>query len=298
MKEQRGYWYIITGLLIGLALGIAYAWGLAPIEYVDTSPASLRADFKNDYRFIIAASYAANHDLDRARARLALLGDSDIIQAMGAQAQQMLGSNAPMENVRILANLSEDLQAAPTPTEIRTQEPTALPSSSPLNKTATTLPPSPTNTPRPLPSATQIITIEQTSTRTPTQPTPISTATPRPTRTASPTPGQPFQLVAQSTFCQVEQPGLLQIYIKNAARNPAPGIEITLAWQGSSENFFTGLKPEIDPGYADFVMSAGTTYSLSLSNGSTRITDLSAPACPSADGNTFPGGIRLDFEQP
>jgi hypothetical protein len=30
MKEERGPWYLLTGLLIGAVLGLAYAWFYAP----------------------------------------------------------------------------------------------------------------------------------------------------------------------------------------------------------------------------------------------------------------------------
>jgi hypothetical protein len=303
MSEQRGYWYIVTGLLIGLGLGMLYSWVISPAEYIDTTPASLRSDFKNDYRYMIAAAYAADGDLNRARARLSLLGDADIIQAIGAQAQQMLANEAPRDTVQILANLSEDLQAAPAPTNTPTREPTALTASSPLTETATRPAANPTSTSRPLPSPTQVISIELSPTPSPTSttpalPTPIATATARPTRTPSPTPGQPFQLISQSTFCKPEQPGLLQIFVRNAAQKPAPGVEIIVTWLGSTENFYTGLKPDIDPGYADFQMMPGTSYSLTLNNAGTRITELAAPECTDSAGNPYPGGIRLEFQQP
>ena len=64
-------------LLIGFGLGLAYSWLLSPVTYVDAHPALLRADFKDQYRIIIAASYASNKDLPRAQARLNLLGDMD-----------------------------------------------------------------------------------------------------------------------------------------------------------------------------------------------------------------------------
>ena len=65
---------LVFALLIGFGLGLAYSWLLAPVTYVDAHPALLRADFKDQYRIIIAASYASNKDLPRAKARLDLLG--------------------------------------------------------------------------------------------------------------------------------------------------------------------------------------------------------------------------------
>ena len=37
---------ILGGLAIGLALGLLITWVIAPVEYTDTSPASMREEFK------------------------------------------------------------------------------------------------------------------------------------------------------------------------------------------------------------------------------------------------------------
>jgi hypothetical protein len=75
MGEQRGPWYLLTGLAIGLALGLVYAWWINPVAYVNTAPASLRPDSKEAYRSLIAAAFGANGNLERARVRLSLLKD-------------------------------------------------------------------------------------------------------------------------------------------------------------------------------------------------------------------------------
>jgi hypothetical protein len=89
---KRFPWELIVVLIIGAALGLSYAWMISPIRYVDTIPSSLRADFKDQFRIAISAAYASAGDIQRARARLALLGDEDSLQALSAQAQQMLAS--------------------------------------------------------------------------------------------------------------------------------------------------------------------------------------------------------------
>ena len=102
--------HIIIALLAGLGLGLAYSWLISPVTYVDASPAILRVDFKDQYRTVIAASYASTHDLPRARARLQLLGDTDPVGELSAQAQRMLASGEPFESARPLAQLATDLQ--------------------------------------------------------------------------------------------------------------------------------------------------------------------------------------------
>ncbi len=299
MTDKRGPWFILTGLMIGLGLGIGIAWGMPQAQPVNTSPASLRFDFKDEYRYMIAAAYTVSGDLGRARARLATLEEADPVHSLGEQAQRMLAQNSSLERVRILANLSEALQSQPT--QIPTSEGGTDSASvvSPLNETHPTLEPSTTPfTPEPI-EATADIRFPPTSTDTP-FPTllPLPTATLRPTRTVTPTPGAPFTLVSQSTACDPKQPGLLKVNLQNASGQPAAGQELVITWFGGEEHFFTGFKNEISPGYADFTLASGVEYALSLSEGRTRITGLIAPACVGDDGNLYPGSILLEFRQP
>ena len=91
---KRIPWDIGLALLVGLGLGLVYSWVISPTHIVDAQPASLRADFKDQYRSVIAAAYSATGNLPRAQVRLSLLGDADPIEALNAQAQHMLASGA------------------------------------------------------------------------------------------------------------------------------------------------------------------------------------------------------------
>ena len=46
------------------------------------------------------------------------------------------------------------------------------------------------------------------------------------------------------------------VEVRNKKRQPIEGQEIIVSWSGGEESFFTGLKPEISDGYADFQMQA------------------------------------------
>ena len=69
--NRGGALAVVLAMLAGAALGLFYAWVISPVKYVDTAPASLRADFQADYLTLIAAAYSDTGDLVRARARLA-----------------------------------------------------------------------------------------------------------------------------------------------------------------------------------------------------------------------------------
>ena len=276
---------LLLPFLIGLGLGVAYAWLISPVRVIDSEPIALRADFKDHYRSAIAGAFAGTGNLARAQARLTLLGDIDPVEALNAQAQRLLagGDPAGADQVAALAAALESGDVveipSPVPSDIviqSTQGPTRTTPASP-----TEAPLIITDTPEPLQSP---IVVE---------------STPRPTRTPIPTAGAAFALSGQETICDTNLPdGLLQVLVLNANRRQMPGMEIRITWDGGSEAFYTGLKPELGNGYADFIMTSDIVYSLQLGAGSDVASGISAPACQTDDGNTYSGGIKLTFQQP
>jgi hypothetical protein len=277
-------------VLAGFGLGLLYAWAISPIRYVDTTPNTLRADFKDAFRSAIAASYTATHDLDRAKARLALLGDPDPIEALTAQAQRMLAAGESFETVREVASLATDLKNGFVSSPVAAA--TVLGSGEGTPASSSTLSSSEATSTQEL--------FATTPTSEPSTPTVVfDTPTPRPTRTPIPTASAPFQLINQEDVCNLNlTEGLLQISVLDKHRHQMPGVEITISWDAGEENFFTGLKPEIGDGYADFIMQAGALYSVRVAHSGTPVTNLSAPACPDTNGQTYTGGLKLTFQQP
>ncbi len=64
----------LIAILIGLAIGLAYGWLISPVRYIDTSPNTLRIDYKTDYVLMVSEAYQSDNNLDQATRRLALLG--------------------------------------------------------------------------------------------------------------------------------------------------------------------------------------------------------------------------------
>jgi hypothetical protein len=310
MSEERGSWYLLTGLLIGVVLGVLYAWVLSPVKYVDTAPATLREDLKNEYRLLIAQAYAANGDTARAQARLGLLADEKTAETLTALAQQANAAGRSEAEVRALGLLAAAANAPPAgiPTAVPlTQFPTATARVEPTGTATPTQPPTatptspPTETPAPTltPTETLTATLSAAATRTPTLASPTPTATFFPTATPSPTPGSPFVLDSQRLTCDPAVQGpLLVIRAVDRAGNGVPGVEIIVNWINGEEHFFTGLKPEFGPGYADFKMTIGTTYTLRLADGSQLIPDLRAEQCVTDGGQQIWGALELNFVQP
>ena len=296
--------YLILALLTGLGLGLAYSWLISPITYVDASPAILRADFKDQYRVVIAAAYESSHDLARARARLELLSDTDPIGELSAQAQRMLGSGESFESVQPLAQLATDLQQGFTSSTLANTPFANAPfASTPFNAVRNT----PENLETPLveqatptiefsePTFVPTLSFEQT----PLAPQILSTPTPRPTSTPNPAIEAPFTLVGQDTVCDTNlNPGLLQFTLMNSRRRQVPGVQIIVTWAKGEDRFFTGFKPELGDGYADFIMQADTVYSIRIVEGGSFVPNISAPTCTDENGTAYIGGLLLTFQQP
>jgi hypothetical protein len=319
MSDKRGPWYLLTGLALGLILGLVYAWAMQPVEYVDTSPALLRADFKDRYRALIASAYLVNGDLVRAKARLGLLEDKDMYRALAEQAQRTLAEGNSPEEARALGLLAIALgQAAPGPAIVITQAPltptasatpTATSTPTPAPTEAPTLPATstPTLTDTPIPSTPDTLTPTFSITPRPTQTlkvtpskTPTLTPTDTPTRTHTPTvtPGGPFTLVSRQKICdqKLSQP-LIQVEAVNALGQPIQGVLVIVTWDSGEERFYTGLKPEKGLGYADFTATPGVIYTLRLGEGGDVVPNLAAAECQLASGEHFWGAWLLKFKQ-
>lgn len=283
---RRIPWDLLLALLVGLGLGLLYSWVLSPLRIVDSEPIALRSDFKDQYRSAIAAAFAGTGNLDRARARLNLIGDANPIEALNAQAQRMIASGEIQQADEVAALASALTQgnafiapASPTAKPLATAQPTSTSDEAvPASATQEIF----TSTPEPIPTQTIVF-----------------QSTPRPTRTPVPTLGSPFALNGQESICDSNLPdGLLQVLVLNPNRRQLPGVEIRITWDGGEDQFFTGLKPELGNGYADFIMTPNVNYTVQLTQGSDTAIGLIAPPCETSDGQQFTGGFKLTFQQP
>lgn len=262
MSKERAL-PIILGALLGLALGLYYAWELNPVEYVETAPSSLREPYREAYLTLIADAYNATGDLARARTRLALFDLEEPAELLGAMAQHRLAVSGAEDEARALARLAADLGEAPA---------TGSPASE--NSTATAQPNQGNRTPRP---------------------------SPRPSATPSvqPTPGEPFVLDQRQQICDPQlDPPLLQVFVEDAAGEPVPGVEVLVLWDEGQDRFFTGLQPEVSLGYADFILQPEVTYTVRLAAGEVPVRSVRSEPCEPESGPSFPGSVRLDFVQP
>ena len=298
MSDERGPWYLLTGLVIGIVLGLVYAWLIAPQGTQDTSPASLQPEFKDQYRAMIAAAFVATGNLPRAEARLALLGDSDSVIALSEQAQRTLGEGGSPIEAQALGLLAVALGP-----EDASSLPTLDASTTPTGVQNTGTPQAAT----PQPEATEINS-EPTSTATVSQPTDqtpqatrtiISTATPLPTRTPTATSGSPFVLQSNTFVCDPNLPNpLIQVIAEDSDGDPLPGEKIITTWEEGEDHYFTGLKPELGLGYADYLMTPGLVYQVRMSGGGQTVPDITPAECETEGGQRYWGSWLLIFSRP
>lgn len=112
---RTAFFNLLGGVIIGLAAGLFYTRVVNPVKYVDVSPDTLGADYKTDYAVMIAHAYAADANLDLARARLATLRLANPAQFIADTAAQQSAVGAPPADLRVLNALATALGAAPPP---------------------------------------------------------------------------------------------------------------------------------------------------------------------------------------
>lgn len=294
MRDERGPWYLLTGMILGAVLGLAYAWFYAPVKYVDASPASLSESDKDNYRALISAAFAANTDLPRARARLNLLNDTDPARVLAVQAQRALAEGRPEQEVNALGLLAVSLSEGNLPPNT-IQEGSSTPNL--VIETATPLPT--ISVEEETTSAASTATATQTARAPSTLRPATTTPTLLPTRTATPTPGAAFVLDARSGLCDPDltEP-LIMISTLDSASQPVPGVEVIVSWAGGEDRLVTGLKPELGLGYGDFTMQPGISYTVHLAGGGELVQGLITSECETRSAGRFWGSWSLTYIQP
>ena len=110
---------VIAGLA-GVAAGLVYGWVIDPVEFVDTTPASLRADYRTDYVLMVAEAFQADPDVELAGRRLAIFGSGSPTSISLAALEDAQTSGYSQPDVALLQELTRALQAAqPVPSAAR-----------------------------------------------------------------------------------------------------------------------------------------------------------------------------------
>ncbi|MCH7586734.1 MAG: hypothetical protein IIC78_01665 [Chloroflexi bacterium] len=124
-------------------------------------------------------------------------------------------------------------------------------------------------------------------------------ATPVPSPSPAPTENPTFELLALEKICDpARSVPLIQILALDSNAVQLPGVEFTVFWESGEDHFFTGLKPELGEGFADFEMEAELVYSVYAPGNSVPVSNLKVENCAVEAGTPFPGSWLLTFKGP
>lgn len=97
--------------ILGVVLGLLYGWLIDPVKFLDTTPASLRADYRTDYVLMVAESFHACQDTQLAQRQLAVLGGVSPAAVCAGALQIGQGASYAQGDLVLLQELSRAIQA-------------------------------------------------------------------------------------------------------------------------------------------------------------------------------------------
>lgn len=277
---------LIIGLALGIAGGLYFAWNISPVAELNTAPWQLREEDRNAYLAAVMLQYGYDGDLNHTINQLVdlRLSDNDPIQAVADIACDLARSGdvsnpTALRDVRAMMLFYQTQGKAGCADGLISLD--DQPNTGPTPEVLVLA----TSTPRPEPSKT---------------PTPQGTTIP--TATSPPfvptnAPVRSFSLVSGlPTYCDTELAGLIEVRVVDFEGRGIPGQPIKVTWNGGESTFFTGLKPERGPGYADFAMEAGFSYIIEMPGLSEPVsTPIVASPCNLEQGGQSVTSYQLVF---
>ncbi len=125
-ERRQPPYYLLTGLIIGTALGLLLSLVLLPVKYTNVPPETLSPSGKDTYRLMIASAYQYDQNLNRAETRISLLREEDPLNALQNQATR----SASKLDAQVLLNLMKAL-SSPTVTKTSISNSPTLPAATP-----------------------------------------------------------------------------------------------------------------------------------------------------------------------
>jgi hypothetical protein len=110
-RVKQNWVIVAVAVVIGIALGLTYGWGISPVQWKDATPALLRPDLRADFLRMAIDSYTVNKDVDLAMQRYQALG------ASGPETLKEVGADPGEVNPTAIQNFSalvEIFQGGPT----------------------------------------------------------------------------------------------------------------------------------------------------------------------------------------
>jgi len=105
----------LLALLLGIALGLLYGWVLSPVQYVDTTPDTLRADYRADYVLSVAEAFQSDQNANLAVRRLAILGSQPPGEIASSALEDARRYGFPEPDIQLLQKFTTTMQAVQPP---------------------------------------------------------------------------------------------------------------------------------------------------------------------------------------
>jgi hypothetical protein len=103
-----GRWIrFFIAMAIGAAAAMYYGWKLNPVRYPETTPETLRVDYKTDYVLMVAEVYRAEGDIDLAARRLALISTDKPLKAVTAAIKEAKSIPLPPNDILVMQALGD-----------------------------------------------------------------------------------------------------------------------------------------------------------------------------------------------
>ncbi len=278
-RRPFSIWGLLFGVIAGIAGGLVYAWILNPRIEVQTAPWQLNKQDRANYIAAITLRYSYDGDLNGAvESLLALKSPGDPIQEVADVACELAtnGYAQTGTGLRALQSMMQfyQLQGRKGCADnlISLGQPTVVVQVDVATPTAQ-------------PPATKTPTPESPAQATPTQPAFIPTVQPKTS----------YTIATIRTDCDAQASGVIEVRVQDDAGDGVPGQAIKVRWDTGDSTFYTGMKPERGPDYADFQMEAGKSYTVEMPGQSDPSQPLVATPCNTADGKQVLTLYRVYF---
>ena len=283
-RSYFSYGLFALSLVIGLVVGLGISWALGPPPQRNTEPFQLNEEDRNHYMIAIALEFQHSGDLHRALDKLVTLRPLvDPLQALADAACELASSDYSKSESGVKAlRMAVRMYRAQGRSGCTEQ---LLPAEDSANKpVAASDPAAPQRSPTAPP------------TKTPSRRVSRATATLRVVATS--VPQRTFSPLTTSTYCDSNDPAVIEINIVDYLGRGIPGQRIRVRWGDEENIFLSGLKPERGAGFADFQMDEGVSYSIDMPGASDALrADLITGRCFTASGRESLKSFRVAFRE-
>ena len=97
----------LVAAIIGVAIGMVYAWVINPVQWVDGEPQQLRADLQEDYMRMAIDSHSVNHDAELALIRFEALGENGSVTLVAVSEDPQELSADAIQSFRAVIEIDE-----------------------------------------------------------------------------------------------------------------------------------------------------------------------------------------------